>query len=334
MLTTPAGVEIARGSATATVQPLAGADARLHLEVRAPRLWSLREPSLYRVRAVLREGGRRLDSTEVQTGFRTLRFDPDRGFFLNGEPTKIKGVCIHQDHAGVGVAVPESIWEFRLRRLKEMGVNGLRTSHNPPAPELLELTDKMGFIVMDEAFDMWKIAKTKFDYHLDWDEWHKRDLEDMVLRDRNHPSVIIWSIGNEVMEQWNDNPTGGTIAKELGAIVRNLDPTRPITSATNGVNTNNKVITEGGLDLVGTNYDLKKIPELPKMFPGRPIIGAETTSALGTSGTYNLQSDKILRWPRKWDEVLKEGNPDFTCSAYDNSSAPWGSTTTLWTQTQ
>jgi beta-galactosidase len=179
---------------------------------------------------------------------------------------------------------------------------------------------------MDEAFDMWKIQKTKFDYHLDWDEWHKRDLEDMVLRDRNHPSVIIWSIGNEVMEQWNNNPLGGTIAKELAAIVRHLDPTRPITSACNGVNTNNRVITEGGLDLVGTNYDHKKIPEMQKMFPGRPIIGTETTSALGTRGTYNMPSDEIRRWPRKWDEVLKEGNPDFTCSAYDNSSAPWGST--------
>src|SRR4030095_16792949 len=200
--------------------------------------------------------------------------------------------------------------------LKVMGVNSIRTSHNPPAPELLELADKMGFIVMDEAFDIWKIAKTKFDYHLDWDEWHKRDLEDMVLRDRNHPSVFIWSIGNEVMEQWNNNPLGGTITRELTAIVRNLDRTRPITSATNGVSRDNKVIMEGGLDLVGTNYAQAKLPEFAKMFPGRHIIGAETTAALATRGTYNLPSDKILRWPRKWDEVLRDGNPDFTCSAY------------------
>jgi beta-galactosidase len=207
-----------------------------------------------------------------------------------------------------------------------MGVNGIRTSHNPPAPELLELTDKMGFIVMDEAFDVWKIKKTNFDYHLDWDEWHKRDLEDMVLRDRNHPSIIMWSIGNEVMEQWNQNPEGGTISRELVAIVRNLDKTRPITSATNGVDTNNKVITDGGLDIVGTNYHHGKIPELQKMFPGRVILGAETTSAVQSRSSYIMPSDEIRRWPRKWDEVLKEGTPDFTCSAYDNSSAPWGST--------
>lgn len=320
------GREVTRAVAKEVAAKGAHAEVSQTLKVSSPMLWSDDRPYVYKVVSQLQQGARVTDRYETPMGIRSFRFDVDKGFFLNGKPVKIRGVCDHHDLGSLGAAVNTRAIERQLEMLKEMGVNGLRTSHNPPAPELLELTDKMGFIVMDEAFDMWKIAKTKYDYHLDWDEWHKRDLEDMVLRDRNHPSIIIWSIGNEVMEQWNDNPTGGTIAKELGAIVRNLDPTRPITSATNGVSRDNKVIMEGGLDLVGTNYAQAKLPEFPKMFPGRPIIGAETTSALNTRGTYNLPSDKILRWPRKWDEVLREGNPDFTCSAYDNSSAPWGST--------
>jgi beta-galactosidase len=320
------GREVARATAKGVAARDSHAEVSQMLKVSSPNLWSDERPYLYKVVSQLEQGGRVVDRYETPLGIRTFRFDLNRGFILNGKPVKIRGVCDHHDLGALGAAVNTRAIERQLQMLKDMGVNGIRTSHNPPAPELLELTDRMGFIVMDEAFDMWKIQKTKFDYHLDWDEWHKRDLEDMVLRDRNHPSVIIWSIGNEVIEQWNSNPAGGTIAKELGAIVRKLDPTRPITSACNGVSRDNKVLTEGDLDLVGTNYDHKKIPELQKMFPGRLIIGTETTSALGTRVTYNMPSDEIRRWPRKWDEVLKEGNPDFTCSAYDNSSAPWGST--------
>jgi beta-galactosidase len=320
------GRVVARSLANAVAAKGTHSEVSQTLKVSSPSLWSDDRPYVYKVVSQLQQGGRVVDRYETPLGIRSFRFDVNKGFFLNDKPVKIRGVCDHHDLGSLGAAVNTRAIERQLEMLKEMGVNGIRTSHNPPAPELLELTDKMGFIVMDEAFDMWKIGKTKFDYHLDWDEWHKRDLEDMVLRDRNHPSIFIWSIGNEVMEQWNNNPAGGTIAKELAAIVRNLDPTRPITSATNGVSRDNKVIMEGGLDLVGTNYAQAKLPEFPKMFPGRPIIGSETTSALNTRGTYNLPSDKILRWPRKWDEVLKDGNPDFTCSAYDNSSAPWGST--------
>jgi beta-galactosidase len=210
--------------------------------------------------------------------------------------------------------------------LKAMGSNALRTSHNPPAPELLELADRMGFIVMDEAFDVWKQEKTKFDYHLDWDEWHRRDLEDMVLRDRNHPSIFIWSIGNEIAEQWGPNPAAGRIGRELSDIVRSLDRTRPVTSACNFVSDKNTLITAGGLDLVGTNYEHKKIPDFQKMFPGRPIIGTETTSALATRASYDLPADSIRRWPERWDLPLKNGNQDYSCSAYDNCSTPWGST--------
>jgi beta-galactosidase len=294
------------------------------LKISAPVLWSDERPYLYKVVSQLDQGGKIVDRYETPLGIRWFRFDVEKGFFLNGKALKIRGVCNHHDLGSLGAAVNTRAIERQLEMLKAMGVNGIRTSHNPPAPELLDLTDKMGFIVMDEAFDVWKIQKTKYDYHLDWDEWHKRDLEDMVLRDRNHPSIFIWSIGNEVMEQWNDNPAGGTITKELTAIVRNLDRTRPITSATNGVSRDNKVIMEGDLDLVGTNYHHAKLPEFAKMFPGRAIIGAETNSSLHTRGSYAMPSDEIRRWPRKEEDILKLG-PTYECSAYDNSTAPWGS---------
>ena len=294
------------------------------LKVSAPELWSDERPYVYKIVSVLTQGARVVDRYETPLGIRTFRFDVEKGFFLNGRPVKIRGVCNHHDLGSLGAAVNARAIERQLEMLKAMGVNALRTSHNPPAPELLDLADRMGFIVMDEAFDVWKIQKTKFDYHLDWAEWHKRDLEDMVLRDRNHPSVIMWSIGNEVMEQWNDNPEGGSISRELVGIVRNLDRTRPITAACNGVSRNNKVLTEGDLDLVGTNYHHAELPEFAKMFPGQPIIGAETNSSVHTRGSYAMPSDEIRRWPRKQEDILKLG-PSYECSAYDNSTAPWGS---------
>ena len=315
------GREVARA-----IEKDSHAEVSQKLKVSSPVLWSDERPYLYKVVSQLEQGGRIVDRYESPLGIRSFRFDINKGFFLNGKPVKIRGVCNHHDLGSLGAAVNTRAIERQLEMLREMGVNAIRTSHNPPAPELLELTDRMGFIVMDEAFDIWKMEKTKFDYHLDWDEWHKRDLEDMVLRDRNHPSIFMWSIGNEVMEQWNENPEGGRISRELVAIVRNLDKTRPITSACNGVDVKNKVITEGDLDIVGTNYHHAKIPEMQKMFPGRLITGTETTSAVQSRSTYLMPSDETRRWPRKWDEVLKEGTPDFTCSAYDNSSAPWGST--------
>ena len=306
-----------------TEKRVAQAEVSQTLQVPRPILWSDERPYVYKVISESTQGGKVVDRYETPFGIRTFRFDVEKGFFLNGKPLKIRGVCNHHDLGSLGAAINTRALERQLEILKAMGVNGLRTSHNPPAPELLDLTDKMGFIVMDEAFDVWKIQKAKYDYHLDFDEWHKRDLEDMVLRDRNHPSIFMWSIGNEVMEQWNKNPEGGTISRKLVAIVRNLDLTRPITSATNGVTLDNKVITEGDLDLVGPNYHHARFSEFKKMFAGRPIIGAETNSSVHMRGSYTMPSDEILRWPRKNEDILKLG-PTYECSSYDNSTAPWG----------
>jgi beta-galactosidase len=315
-----AGREVTR----ATQKRVADAEVSQTLKISAPVLWSDERPYLYKVISQLTQGGRVMDRYETPLGIRTFRFDVEQGFFLNGKRLKIRGTCNHHDLGSLGAAVNPRALERQLQMLKAMGVNGLRTSHNPPAPELLDLADRMGFIVMDEAFDVWKIQKTKFDYHLDWDEWHKRDLEDMLLRDRNHPSIFIWSIGNEVMEQWNKNSAGGTISRELVAIVRNLDRTRPVTAACNGVSRDNKVLTEGDLDLVGTNYHHAHLPEFADMFPGRPIIGSETNSSVHTRGSYVMPSDELLHWPRKEEDSLKLG-PTYECSAYDNSTVAWGS---------
>ncbi len=327
ILLSPGGQEVARAtSKDVKVTNRQPAEIGQELTVRNPTLWSIESPNLYRAVTQVQAGGKILDRYETPFGIRYFNFDREKGFFLNGKFVKINGVCNHHDLGALGAAINTRALERQLEMLKAMGANAVRTSHNPPAPELLDLADRMGFIIMDEAFDMWKKEKTRFDYHLDWDEWHKRDLEDMVLRDRNHPSIFIWSIGNEIAEQWTNDPQAGIIAAELSGIVRALDKTRPITSACNNVSENNTLISNGTLDLVGTNYAHARIPQFPKLFPGRTIIGTETVSALATRGSYDMPSDQIRRWPERWDQPLKNGNADYSCSAYDNVSAPWGST--------
>ena len=308
---------VINGSITAVTQ---------EMSVSNPRLWSVENPVLYSVVTEVLNGGKVTDRYETVTGIRSFDFDSEQGFILNGKPMKILGVCNHHDLGCLGAAVNTRAIERQLEILKAMGCNGIRTSHNPPAPELLDLCDRMGFIVMDEAFDVWKVRKTEYDYHLDFDEWYRRDLEDMVLRDRNHPSVFIWSIGNEVMEQWERDGSGEVLSTEMAAIVRALDDTRPVTAACNDPAPHNPVIASGALDLVGFNYRDTLWGRFPEAFPGGRFIGTETTSALATRGSYDMPSDIIRRWPVRWDQPFMDGNADLTCSAYDNCSAPWGTT--------
>ncbi|MEO6719544.1 MAG: glycoside hydrolase family 2 TIM barrel-domain containing protein, partial [Ferruginibacter sp.] len=295
--------------------------------VKSPHMWNIDDPYLYKAVTQITYFSNDiiLDETETTFGIRNFEFDVNKGFILNGKVVKINGVCNHHDLGCLGTAFNYRAAERQLEILKGMGCNGIRTSHNPPAPELLDLCDKMGFIVMDEAFDMWKKQKNKYDYHLEWDEWHKKDLEDLVLRDRNHPSVFMWSIGNEIGEQWDS--TGITIGAELASIVKNLDSTRLITSALNDPQPKNNIYRSGALDLVGFNYHHQDFTSFPTNFPGQKFIATETVSALETRGHYDLlPSDSIRRWPKRWDKPFNKGNPDLTVSAYDNVSAPWGST--------
>ncbi|MFH1195869.1 MAG: beta-galactosidase GalB [bacterium] len=293
-------------------------------KIENPNLWSIENPVLYKAVSIIECDGNEVDNYETNFGIRYFDFDVDKGFSLNGKQMKINGVCNHHDLGFLGAAINTRALERQLEIMKGMGVNGIRTSHNPPAPELLDLCDKMGFIVMDEAFDMWKKGKTEFDYSLNWDEWHQRDLEDMVLRDRNHPSIFVWSIGNEILEQWDS--TGLTITPELVSIVKSLDTTRPVTSNCNDPKPGNFIIDSGALDLIGFSYHQNDFIKFPETFPGQKFIGSETVSSLMTRGYYDMPSDSIRRWPERWDKPFNDGNPGNTCSSYDNCSAPWGST--------
>ncbi len=293
------------------------------LEIDNPILWSVDYPYLYKVITNIKCDNKLIDQYETLFGIRYFSFGSKDGFLLNGKLMKILGVCNHHDLGCLGAAVNTRALERQLEILKEMGCNSIRTSHNPPAPELLDLCDKMGFLVMDEAFDMWKLGKTPYDYHLYWDDWHKKDLEDMVRRDRNHPSVFIWSIGNEVLEQWDTS--GVEMTRELVAVVKNLDPTRPVTSGCNNPEPGNYVISSGALDLIGYNYHHQDFTDFPDKFPSQKFIASETNSALATRGHYDMPSDSIRVWPVRWDIPIR-ANPDYTCSAYDNCRVGWGST--------
>jgi len=294
------------------------------LQVTNPKLWSIESPYLYRAVSVIWENEIKIDTYETSFGIRFFDFDSKKGFSLNGKPTKILGVCNHHDLGALGAAVNTRAIERQLEILKEMGCNAIRTSHNPPAPELLDLCDKMGFIVMNETFDMWKKKKVAFDYSTIWDEWHVRDLTDHLLRDRNHPSVMMWSIGNEIIEQWDS--TGIEIASELTGIVHKYAQGIPVTSALNHPEPDNFIYQSGMLDLVGFNYHHEAFQAFPEKFPKQKFIASETTSSLNSRGVYDMPADSVRIWPLRWDIPFYDGNPDQSCSSYDNCRTPWGST--------
>ena len=296
-------------------------------------------PNLYIARLEIIQNDEIIDRYDTQFGIRDFEFDLEKGFILNGEPLKIRGVCMHHDLGPLGAAINKRAIQRQLEILKDMGVNGIRTAHNPPAPELLELCDKMGFIVMDEAFDMWTQAKTENDYSQYWDKWHVKDLKDLLKRDRNHASVFMWSIGNEIQEQWSEK--GEKIGVELSNIVKSMDSTRPVTAGMNPpIHVSDKEVTiqfeetadqpnalagSGALDLIGYNYAHQTWEKHQLNFPDTPFIATETTSGLQTRGYYEFPSDTTKIWPVRWDKVFTGGNPDQTVSAFDQVRTPWGS---------
>ena len=320
----PSGKVIATGKTNTDTVSDSVFSTTFDFEVRNPILWNLDTPQLYSAVSHVFVDGDLVDNYTTPFGIRSFEFTADKGFFLNGKNIKINGVCDHHDLGCLGSAINTRALERQMEILKGMGCNAIRTSHNPPAPELLDLADRMGFIIMDEAFDMWKMPKNKFDYSTVWDQMHKKDLQDLILRDRNHPSVIIWSIGNEIPEQRDSTGTG--IAKELAGYIRELDTSRPITSAANDPQPNNFIIKSGALDLIGYNYHQQTFPAFPETFPGQKFIGTETVSALMTRGVYDMPSEEIRRWPVMNNWKGPKPNADNTCSSYDNVSTPWGST--------
>lgn len=317
-----------------------------------PHLWSVDDPYMYTMITEIRLNGKTIDTYSTPFGIRTIEFRADSGFYLNGEHVRINGVCNHHDLGCLGAATNERAIERQLQILKGMGCNGIRCSHNPPSPILLDLCDRMGFLVMDEAFDMWRRRKTDRDYARFFDDWYERDLTDLVIRDRNHPSIVLWSIGNEVLEQWSDAKAdtlsleqanlilnmghsedqlaqegemsvNSLITSRLAGIIKELDPTRPITAGCNEPSPGNHLFRSGAIDVIGYNYHNQNVPSVPRLFPGKPFIITESVSALMTRGFYEMPSEQMMTRPVRWDRPYF--NETFSCSAYDNVATPWGS---------
>ena len=259
-----------------SVAPGGSAGFQKDLVVRSPQLWDLEHPALYAAVVRVRSADAAWDEETTSFGIREFHFDAATGFHLNGKPRKILGVCLHQDAGALGAAVPLGIWERRLKLLKQFGVNAIRTAHNPAAPEFLDLCDRMGFLVMEEAFDTWKSAKTPYDYHLYFDEWSKIDVRDMVLRDRNHPGIVLYSAGNEIRDTPNAESAKATLQSLLD-VFHLYDPARPVTQALFRPNVSHDY--DDGLadmlDVVGQNYREDEILAAHEAKPSRKIIGTE-----------------------------------------------------------
>jgi hypothetical protein len=332
------GKIVARSNKTISLIPSTGNNIDITMDVTKPTLWSVDQPYLYTLTTTVKRGTAILDKTDTKIGIRSFHFDAAKGFTLNGVPMKLKGVCIHHDAGCLGAAVPDGIWERRLIRLKEMGCNSIRMSHNPHATELYDLCDKLGFLVMDEAFDEWEGGKNKWvkgwnvgtpsteGYHEFWAEWHERDLRDQILRNRNHPSIILWSIGNEIdypndpyshpilnegtnpqiygrgyhPESPNSNRLG-EISKELVKIVKQYDVTRPVTAALAAALISNETDYANALDVVGYNYQEYRYIDDHKKYPNRIILGSE--NGFGKDVWDDVANNKFISAQYLWTGI-------------------------------
>ena len=308
------GRAVGTGQSRGTVAAGSSAAMETTLKVARPRRWSIDDPHLYTAESRIITGpSQEVDRVTTTFGIRTIEFTPEQGFLLNGIKVPLKGVCLHHDLGALGAAAyDKGIWR-QLQIMKSMGVNAIRTSHNPPAPALLDFADSMGFVVMDEVFDEWKQNKTRFGYGQFFDEWSERDVRDFVKRDRNHPSVIMWSIGNEIPEQRNAQ-TGEAMATRLASFVTEEDPTRPISA---GMNNPTQALETGfakPLQLVGVNYNLG-VYDRVKTFKS---FASETSSNYSSRDEYNL----VL----KDGQVTIEKQLNNQCTSYDLDFPRWGNT--------
>ncbi|RYM13884.1 DUF4982 domain-containing protein [Sphingobium cupriresistens] len=295
-----------------------------------PRLWGpppTQQPNRYIALSTVTQGGRTIDTYETRFGVRDIQFDPDKGVIVNGEHIPLRGVNNHHDLGAIGAAFNRRAAQRQLEILRDMGANAVRMSHNPPAPELLELTDQMGFLVMDEIFDSWEKKKTPHDFHLIFPDWHEADLRSMLRRDRNHPSIIMWSVGNEVGEQY-DGEAGAKIGRELIAIAHEEDPTRLATGAMNFAKADMLLPTT--VDVISLNYQgagirgiIGQYPAFRAKFPDKVILSTESASALSSRGEYMFPVAGAISGPvRPWSG----GNPDtHQVSAYELHAADFGS---------
>lgn len=303
------GRQLTQAEATSSVPAESAQVFTTSLSIANPQHWDIDHPYLYTVASEVLDHDRVVDRYLTSFGVRTVQFDKQKGLLLNGRQLKLHGVCLHHDLGALGAAVNRRATERQLQIMRAAGVNALRTSHNPPSPELLEYADRLGFLVMDEAFDMWRIPKVPNGYSKYFEEWSERDLRDMVRRDRNHPSIILWSIGNEVMEQ--GQPDGWEQARRLTKFFHEEDPTRPTTSAFNNWQgaIRNKLADE--VDIPGFNYQPMHYAEIMKDHPNWIIFGSETASCVSSRGTYHLPIEKYQK------------HPSLQLSSYDIIAPPW-----------
>ncbi len=285
-----------------------------NVKINKPDLWSVDSPNLYTAVSKLFVGKIQKDEYKTSFGFRTIRFDKDKGFFLNGKSLKFKGVCLHHDLGPIGAAVNYRATERQLVMMKEMGVNAIRTSHNPPSLELLKICDSIGLMVQVEAFDEWKNGKNTNGYGEFFDDWAEKDLTAMIKRDRNHPSVVMWSIGNEIREQGMAD--GYKIARFLTKISHDLDPTRPVSAGFNNWMGAIKNGLAAEVDLVGFNYAPDNYLKKHLEYPNFTIYGSETASTVSSRGVYKFP---VVENKKAW-------HTDYQLSSYDLETCSWADT--------
>ncbi len=345
----PTGVKVAEEKTNVRLGRYLPKTIKQSIELDAvPMRWDINCPQQYTLRTILSSE----DTISTRFGIRSYKFDAQNGFFLNGRKVVLKGVCMHHDLGCLGSAIHRQAMERQLKILKKMGCNAIRCSHNPPAPEWLSLCDSMGFVVMDESFDMWRRRKTTYDYSTYFEDWYEQDIHDMMLRDRNHPSIMMWSIGNEVLEQWNDISTdtislkaanlilnaskdasnlgkqsdtlsfNARLTQKLVKLVKKYVPESYVTAGCNEPRPGNHLFRSHALDIIGYNYHEQYLDSISSFFPNKPFVFTESTSALMTRGYYEMPSDSIRIWPKRWD--IPFSTEDSKCSAYDNCRTPWG----------
>ena len=309
-----AGRAVARADTSFTLPAGQRVELEQRLRVASPGLWSPASPRLYALRTEVLDGGRAVDGVTTTFGIRTIAYDKDRGFLLNGRRVKMLGVNLHHEAGGLGAAVPERVWQRRLEALRAMGANAIRTAHNPPAPEFLDLCDRLGFLVMAEAFDEWTIGKVPEGYHKYFAEWAERDVTDFVRRDRNHPSIVLWSAGNEIGEQ--TTPDGPQVLRRLLDVFHREDPTRPVTTGNDQIYADGRPATVeflGALDIVGYNY-VDRWHERRELFaeqdrhdhPEWRLIGTESGSVFQSRDErYSLGDDPAVVRPNYTSGMLQ-----------------------------
>ena len=309
----PKGVEVGKTETPLVIEPNNYTESGQTITLTLPKLWSLETPNMYTLHSVIVENGKTSDVQNSSFGIRDIKYDVNKGFLLNGKQVKMNGVCLHHDAGSVGSAVPIAMWIRRLQTLKAMGCNAIRTSHNPVAPEFLDLCDRMGFLVQNEIFDVWESGKVKYDYHLYFDKWSQKDLVGFIHRDRNHPSVVLWSAGNEIGEQ--RQPKGYEVLRPLIETFHREDPTRPVTTG------NDNIAADGGaatlpflnmLDIEGYNY-VDRWHERRELFysidrkdhPEWKMVGTESVSISGVRGSYVSPFDSLNVRPANMPGVIR-----------------------------